>query len=340
MPRALRRVLLSLLAVAVASVAIAPWLGEATAQQREREAAVVAPRPQLVAHEWGVWKLQQGRVAHIEELAAECPPFVVGVRPRPPIQINPPPPFPRPQPPLPVIQPPIDPRPHPVARKPVLFLYTDTPLDVTVEVGFEGGEPWLYYPAAEVTRSPTGGGLRWEGRLIASGRTILAAPGAGHWWNDLRAVNAATFLANTGTAESFLFYDGPVRFERPFLLTRQNGGALVTPMSAERTLFLVESGRYVEHDVEPDLRGAGLVAQGDMAMLRARLDELLRGRGLKPTESRALLETWRDDLFANPRPLAVYFVPRDLYDRMLPLTITPVPDELVRVGLVIDELSG
>lgn len=69
--------------------------------------------------------------------------------------------------------------------------------------------------------------------------------------------------------------------------------------------------------------------------LRAILIDALRSRGLTAPEARSLVETWRDELF-SPTPHALYFVPRDAYDRMLPLSIDPMPTELVRVGLVIE----
>ena len=65
--------------------------------------------------------------------------------------------------------------------------------------------------------------------------------------------------------------------------------------------------------------------------------EALRTR-LAEAEARSLLETWRDDLFLSPGTRAISLVPRDLYDNMLPLRIDPEPAEIVRVGLVIEEL--
>ena len=297
------------------------------------------------AHEWGVWLLRQGRVAHLGELAAESPPFVLrapGARlppPRPPPVVRP------------IVPPVVHPHPHPiapppgwdrpVARKPVIFLRASQPLAVTVEVGFLGGEPWLYYPQARILDhgpNPGSRSILFNGRVEPLSRTLLAAPPAGHWWNDLRAGGGQVFVSDAGSAERFLFYDGPVAFERAFLLSWQGRGAQVTPTGTERTLFLLDSGRYVEHDVEAG-RGARFMSEGDMGALRRRLDTMLQGRGLSAAESRSLLETWRDELFRTPSARAIYFVPRDAYDRMLPIRITPAPTELVRVGLVIEDLA-
>lgn len=286
--------------------------------------------PGLVAHEWGVWKIEQGRPT-LAELAAESPAFVIRA-PGAPAAVPLPPPG--------IVVPPappgiIGPRPPQVARKPVMFLYADRPTDVTVDVGFAGGQPWLYYPVA----TPTGAGLRWEGTLYPSAQAVLPAAAPGHFWHDLRAVSPALFVtAGGGSAERFLFYDGPVRFERSFLIARRDGGALVTPMSTERSLWLVSNGRFTESEVLRHDGTSRLVTEGDMATLSARLRAELEARGLTTPEARSLLDTWRDELFASPAPRAIYFVPRDSYDRMLPVRITPAPVDLVRVGLVIEEI--
>lgn len=320
----MRSILFSFVAaVVVVWAANLPEAPSAHAQQQDQ-----AQTPGIVAHEWGVWRLEAGRVAHIAELAAEVPPFVI----RAPAAGGP----------AQVIQHP------PVARKPVLFLYTDAPIGVRVDVGFRGGEPWLYYPSA----NRRGDGLTWSGTLRprqpahrreqrdARRRLRAAGPPAvarGHFWNDLRAVGASTFFGH-GTAEHFLFYDGPVEFERPFQLAQHAGGVAVTPTSTERTLWLVGDGFFNEQHVERVGAGARTVAEGPVAALRPRLEAALRARGLSRAEAGSLLATWGDELFAAAPRRAVYFVPREAYDRMLPLRITPTPQELVRVGLVIERL--
>ena len=110
-------------------------------------------------------------------------------------------------------------------------------------------------------------------------------------------------------------------------------------MSTERAIFLADGVEYTESRVERSGPSAVGVARGDMVALRARLDGELRARGLSEAEARSLLETWRDELFSSPVPRAISFVPRQLYDFMLPIRVTPEPQELVRVGLVIEELE-
>lgn len=327
-----RRIQIALFALATAFTVL-PTATPAQARRRppppdpdERVLPIPLPGPRLTAHEWGVFVIENGQPAYLEALAAELPPFVqrqAGAAVLPPHP-------PRPHP---------GPRPGTVARKPVLFLYADRPTQVQVRVGFAGGEPWLLYPTArrvENIAGPNAPGLVWD--LLVAPARAPAPPSVhpGHWWNDLRAVGASPVVAADGTNERFLFYDGPVAFEPSFLVSHAQGGASVSPVSTERTLFLVGGDRFVEVDVDPATWSSRQVSTGDMTALRARIDQALQQRGLTGPEARSLLETWRDELFRDVRRRAIYFVPREAYDRMLPITITPTPTELVRVGLVID----
>ncbi len=298
------------------------------------------PANGLIAHEWGVWVVESGRPTHLSELAAELPPFVqrmadaAAVAPQPPQPPGPQPPHPvQPVPPTQV---------HPpgtLARKPVMFLYANQPTQVHVEVGFTGGEPWMVYPSAQRVpdlTSPGTPGLSWDITVAPTRAPAFQSIHPGHWWKDLRLVGASAIVTDDGQSEAFLFYDGPVAFERGFILRHEQGGAAVSPASSETMIFLVNGQRYVESEVDTQTRTSTQRAQGDMTQLRARLLAVLQERGLSAPEARSLVETWRDDLFRDQRPRAIYFVPRDAYDRMLPLRMTPAPDELVRVGLVID----
>ncbi len=284
-----------------------------SAQQRETRAAPAPAR--VVAHEWGVWLLENGHVAHLDELARELPDFARPASPPPgphaPFRPHPHPPAPHPLPPAPHPLPPAPPPapiyPPPVARKPVLFLSTDRPVNIRIEVGFQGGTPWLGYPDAVSTAHGISGApsFVFEGQLEPwLGRALPPAP-AGHFWNDIRAAGQGTFVSQSGTPERFLFYDGPVAFERSFAITWRGNGAAVVPSSTEKTIFLVDSGQYTESELDAGRHSAHVVAQGGMGELRDRLNAELQARGLTAPESYALLETWRDNLFTDATTRAI-----------------------------------
>lgn len=327
-------------------------------------------RPQsasgLTVHEWGVWRLDPTaqRVTHLQDLARESPgfmfrvdgatsaPLVHGAQPQPmpqPVQPVRPMPPPRPQP----LQPPPWSGIHPVpgtavARKPVIFLHARQETDVTLEVRFVGGDPWLHYPAAQILRDAGDPGLRFFGRVAPRAATRLAPAPVGHFWNELRDVGASLFLAPDGTAERFLFYDGPVAFS-PSFTAQSDAEPLVRLQGAAETIaFRVVGASYERWTVMPALAGAGASLTqpmrrsggGDLAALRRELERTARAQGLSAAEVRALLETWRDDLFGAPGAPAppsrlIYFTTRARYDAMLPLRVSPTPDAIIRVGLVI-----
>jgi len=269
----------------------------------------------ITAHEWGVWKLRRGRVTHLAELAAETPRFVSRAAGAPALPL------------------PDDDRPIRVSLKPVLFLYTDAPVDLTVRVRFAGGRPWLYHPPARAR----GRSLTWRGRLGDPELGALSEPPEGHWWQHLRRVGASPFRSPDGGTERFLFYDGPVRFRPSFRIRRRGGVLSYRPTGDERVLWVVEAGGYRE--LEVDRRGDPVeLGAGATDDLRERLRAELAARGLSPAEATSMLATWDHELFRVTYARALYFVTRRQYDRMLPLRITPSPTELVRVGMVIEEL--
>jgi hypothetical protein len=64
--------------------------------------------------------------------------------------------------------------------------------------------------------------------------------------------------------------------------------------------------------------------------LKLDLEMLLAKHGLYPKEAAAMVRTWEDTWFEEGLR-AFYVLPRQQTDAILPLTITPKPDKLVRV---------
>ena len=333
----------------------------AQAQRRATPRGSVA-RSGLTLHEWGVWRLdpEGARVTHLQDLARESPRFVYrvdgslsvplqhGAQPQP----QPTPPRPTPQRPTPQRpDPQIDPwgglQPAPgntVARKPVIFLRAAHDVPLSLEVRFAGGDPWLHYPAAQILRDGGDPGLRFVGRVAARGGTRLAPAPAGHFWEGLRRAGRSLFLAPDGTAERFLFYDGPVAFRPAFRARPGDAPPERLPDALEATVYRVVGPRFTRWSLSPQAATLGAplarTAEGDLPALRRLLEREARTQGLDAKETRALLDTWRDELFgrpgaAPPPPRLIYFVTRARYDAMLPLRVSPTPDAVVRVGLVI-----
>jgi hypothetical protein len=59
------------------------------------------------------------------------------------------------------------------------------------------------------------------------------------------------------------------------------------------------------------------------------LQDVLTAQGLYPDEAQAMVETWRQSWFEEGSRL-LYIVPRHFVDKVLPLSITPAPGQVVR----------
>ena len=64
------------------------------------------------------------------------------------------------------------------------------------------------------------------------------------------------------------------------------------------------------------------------------LVEQLTKEGLFEDEALSLVDLWKEDFFETPGLSAFYRLPSAEYDVRLPLTVTPKPESVVRVGLI------
>lgn len=65
--------------------------------------------------------------------------------------------------------------------------------------------------------------------------------------------------------------------------------------------------------------------------LAADMVQALKAEGLYEKEALAMVKTWRDSWFIEQGTRLFYLLPQEKTDELLPLTITPRPDEVVRV---------
>lgn len=141
--------------------------------------------------------------------------------------------------------------------------------------------------------------------------------------------------------EKFLFYRGVGKFELPVKLESAGNGSFVisnSDSSPIRSLFLV-----TVHDDEICYRPWGELAagarltllqsesRGTLEALSSDVEQALVDAGLYEKEARAMVKTWSDSWFREQGTRLFYLVPRPLTDAVLPLTIEPAPDELLRV---------
>jgi hypothetical protein len=157
-------------------------------------------------------------------------------------------------------------------------------------------------------------------------------------------------------ADRFLFYRGLGTFELPFRAEAdESGGVSFRNDSAHTVAHVVaievapggEKGRYGLHSALP----AGAMAvnlfseprdqalheipmrpwKGDgVEELKGVVVKLLVDQGMNRDEARAMVATWSRSWFLAEGTRVMFFVPRPLVDRLLPLKIEPAPSTLER----------
>jgi hypothetical protein len=141
--------------------------------------------------------------------------------------------------------------------------------------------------------------------------------------------------------EKFLFYRGVGNFDLPLKLTAASDGTFELANSGPdtiRSLFLIDADDKAVRFAAFDEIAAGERLQLTQAEESATLDALadaveesLVAEGLYVKEAMAMVNTWRSSWFGETGTRLLYVVPRPLTDAILPLQISPAPEETVRV---------
>jgi hypothetical protein len=250
---------------------------------------------------------------------------------------------------------------------PVLYFYSPSAVDVEVKVGFQGGTISQWYPQCHTCEAaPTGpyvdfaaapyaGHISWQAKVLAPGTvapyTTAASGQETGEWTAPRNVASNLLLGEHGEYERFLFYRGLGNFRNtvnlaflddstfsvsndgdedlPWLMVydRPYGGEMYMPPAA--TWY---QGPLAAH-ARLTLKRGSAATQYDQATI-APMDSLLAHlvlAGLNPDEARALQNTWYNGYFIESGLKAFWILPRAQVDRILPLSITPAPDDIRRV---------
>jgi hypothetical protein len=250
---------------------------------------------------------------------------------------------------------------HRAWDKPVIHLYGAAGLEVSVQVVTSRGHPTAYYPRPELLKETfwfMGSGLteavgmKWSGRLsLEAPAGKLADAGAGHWWGVARSV-PSNYLSTAEGAERFIFYEATAVQEPTLTGSVQNDAltlrnAHATPSGkvivilndgAERHFLALDGvpGKSEVKVQKDELRKALGDEEGLLAACRAQWASF----GLSAEEARAVVEIWKPDLLGKRGFLVCARLPAEVYEAMFPLTVAPKPSEVVRVGVVFDDLPG
>jgi hypothetical protein len=141
--------------------------------------------------------------------------------------------------------------------------------------------------------------------------------------------------------EKFLFYRGVGNFDLPLKLTAAGDGTFELTNSGDdpiRALFLIDAGAESIRFAAFEQIAAGdrlkLVQSAEPATIDALAEAVkaaLVTEGLYEKEALAMVKTWRSSWFGETGTRLLYVVPRPITDALLPLEISPTPEETVRV---------
>jgi hypothetical protein len=220
---------------------------------------------------------------------------------------------------------------------PVLYFYAGREMKVSVNVEFPAGKITEWYPQA----LSTGPGINWGNITVLPGaQTDLPLDRRKSHYYPARETDADPIRVEYGTKnehEKFLFYRGIGNFPPPLqvkldgnqLILRNYGADVIAPI----IIFENRNG-HMGWEILDKLKGKVTLTRPALGRsvdsLNCELEEILAAQGLFEREARAMVKTWQDSWFEEGLRV-FYIIPRRAIDAILPITITPLPNELERV---------
>jgi hypothetical protein len=245
---------------------------------------------------------------------------------------------------------------------PVIYFHSDQVFNVDIDVTFPKGYVTEWYPrglrpSRGMSAKPA---VSWREVTVIPRDSLEAKEleaklrkenGGSHYYAAREAEADYVSVANPDGApevEKFLFYRGVGNFFAPLQVTIPD--ARSADLRLENTgdenlqsLFVVRVGEgfmtitpignlparstMTASVSDPVPVEEGRTKLGDM------LRESLTRAGLTSTEAVAMVKTWDDSWFGERGVRVLYLLPQTWADAVLPLTLNPMPNQLVRVFL-------
>lgn len=293
-----------------------------------------AAEEKFVVHEWGVLlrstTASESYFVPPDELVAQLPEFVKTFTSAPQGNAR---------------------RPAGVWFKPVLHFYGRNDLEIKVWLCTAKGVPTVYWPDPAITRNAAVYDLKWTGKLCDKAPENLPALHRNNWWNIARRV-PGKYVSTDGGSERFIFYEATAKQEPTVTATVTADEIKVSNADEKESgpvVVIVNDGqtrRWAKID-KINARG-GVTLKQDAVTAGDESGEALleacraqwQAYGMTQEEAAAIVEVWKTDLLKTQGFLMMSRMPEPLYRAMFPLTIVPVPDEIVRAGVVFDKLEG
>jgi hypothetical protein len=237
---------------------------------------------------------------------------------------------------------------------PVLYFYSPRDLTLSAKVSFAKGLITEWYPHADLaqpagvmtdtslSRLSVDGSIEWNHVAVSPNLSgDFRSEVQPNRYYAARETASSPLRVQTSTEEQqekFLFYRGVSASPLPISARLTSDGKLVVESPSEHeipnAILFERRGERVGYRLTGALTDATTVdppaLNGSVDSLYGNLEEILVGQGLYRDEAHAMVETWKDSWFEEGSRL-IYIVPRGFIDKVLPLTIDPVPGQVVRV---------
>lgn len=252
-----------------------------------------------------------------------------------------------------------------IRKRPIIFFHASEPMTARVKIDFPGGMPGVWYPATMIPavyggeqQPKTGTTLEWMLGIkqIPNGWRAKQATGPAisekHWFSRIRQVKCDEIFAQYSgnptdvEREKFLYYDGlfpqgkwlklGVEMDRITLTSQVKHPVFDVTVVDRRSdkvrvgrIFKLNAGAAIPSVVFEEVDASKFVADASETLSKQIVEA-----GLHADEAGSLVDLWKKDLFETPGLHLFFRLPQSEYDARMPLTITPRPKEVVRIGLV------
>ncbi len=245
-------------------------------------------------------------------------------------------------------------------NKPVIHFYGPSNIDIHVQLITAKGRPTAYFPKPELIEETFWSmgdgtieavGMTWKGKLTTDAPKTLPTVNEKHWWQTARTIPGLYFQQEK-QSERFIFYEGTAHQAATIIgMVKDDTLTLINNDEAKSgrvLLIIADNGKRYLHTVESIEGRTGIELSRKQLMNKPTDEKAIldacraqwRAFGMTADEAAAITDIWKDDLLQDTGFLMISRMPPRHYDAMFPLRITPQPEELVRVGMVFDQLGG
>jgi hypothetical protein len=238
----------------------------------------------------------------------------------------------------------------------------DVPDELSIQdlTQIRSGYPWLgpSHPK-EYMSAVTNVGFRWQSLIVLPERADwmklepVSKPKY-QWWNRLREVQSS-WICNRGESERFLYYDGPTESRSPVrVLDERIRIEIQAPpnnleQACEREILYIEvrdeavSAACKTMDVSAQSTSFTFLDTSNRPIsgedVASKLTKILVAKGLNHEEADGLVDCWRPQFFETGGRRLLTIFGTEEYGQLCPLSVSPKPTELARVGIVLTELK-